>query len=166
MISPIGPVNGALPVARSKIVELRGKTCPACSNPFPLLFAQDAGGSSLWSMAFMFVPILCVFYFLIILPQQQQDKKRRGMIENLKKNDKVLTTGGIYATVISVDASHDRVVLRLDDERQVKVAFTMASVAKVLETSTDKSAEILLIRAVRPRSVHSVAVGGTSPCLS
>ncbi len=79
------------------------------------------------------LPILFVFYFLIILPQQQQEKKRRAMIEKLKKNDKVLTTGGLYATVISVDSSHDRVVLRVDDERGVKMAFTMASVARVLE---------------------------------
>jgi preprotein translocase subunit YajC len=62
------------------------------------------------------------------------------MIENLKKNDKVLTTGGIYATVISVDGSHDRVVLRVDDERGVKMTFTASSVARVLESS-DKPAE-------------------------
>ena len=33
------------------------------------------------------------------------------MMDTLKKNDKVLTTGGIYATVISVDTAHDKVVL-------------------------------------------------------
>jgi preprotein translocase subunit YajC len=106
----------------------------------PLVFAQDAGGSSVWSMLIIFLPIMFVFYFLIILPQQQQDKKRRSMVENLKKNDKVLTTGGIYATVMSIDVSHDRVVLRVDDERGVKMTFTKASVARVLESS-DKSAE-------------------------
>jgi preprotein translocase subunit YajC len=106
----------------------------------PLLFAQDAGSSSILSMVLIFLPILFVVYFLIILPQQQQDKKRRLMVENLKKNDKVLTTGGIYATVISIDGSHDRVVLRVDDERGVKMTFTKSSVARVLE-SADKPAE-------------------------
>jgi len=106
----------------------------------PLLFAQEAGGASIWSMLPFLLPIPFVFYFLIILPQQQQEKKRRSMIDNLKKNDKVLTTGGIYATVISVDSSHDRVVLRVDDERGVKMAFTSSSVARVLE-SADKPAE-------------------------
>jgi preprotein translocase subunit YajC len=107
----------------------------------PWLFAQDAGGSSFFTMLPFFLPVLVVIYFLLILPQQQQDKKRRAMIEGLKKNDKVLTTGGIYATVISVDGSHDRVVLRVDDERGVKMAFTMASVARVLEPSSEKPAE-------------------------
>jgi preprotein translocase subunit YajC len=107
----------------------------------PLLFAQDAGGPNIWSTLPFLLPILFVFYFLIIMPQQQQEKKRRSMIENLKKNDKVLTTGGIYATVISVDATHDRVVLRVDDERGVKMAFTTSSVARVIESSSDKPAE-------------------------
>ena len=38
------------------------------------------------------------------------------MIDAMKKNDKVVTTGGIYGTVISVDPTADRVVLRIDDE--------------------------------------------------
>ena len=87
------------------------------------------------------LPIPFLFYFLIILPQQQQEKKRRAMIDALKKNDKVLTTGGIYGTVISVDANNDKVVLRVDDERGVKLAFTKASVARVLEASSEKPAE-------------------------
>ena len=75
------------------------------------------------------------------MPQQQQEKKRRAMIDGLKKNDKVLTTGGIYGTVMSVDATNDKVVLRVDDERGVKMAFTKSSVARVLEPSSEKSAE-------------------------
>ena len=82
-----------------------------------------------------------LFYFLFIRPQQQQEQKRRAMIDALKKNDKVLTTGGIYGTVISVDATHDKVVLRVDDERGVKLAFTRASVARVIESSSEKAAE-------------------------
>ncbi len=105
----------------------------------PLVFAQDAANGSFWSTLVLLLPIPFLFYFLFILPQQQQEKKRRAMIDALKKNDKVLTTGGIYGTVISVDANHDKVVLRVDDERGVKLAFTRASVARVLETSSDKS---------------------------
>ena len=99
------------------------------------------------------LPILRLFYFLFIMPQQQQEKKRRAMIDALKKNDKVLTTGGIYGTVMSVDAKNDKVVLRVDDERGVKLAFTKASVARVLESSAEKSSGIHLMstpRADRP----------------
>jgi preprotein translocase subunit YajC len=107
----------------------------------PLVFAQDAANGSFWSTIVLLAPIPFLFYFLILMPQQQQEKKRRAMIDNLKKNDKVLTSGGIYGTVMSVDTSNDKVVLRVDDERGVKLAFTKASVARVLETSADKSGE-------------------------
>ena len=107
-------------------------------HDLPLMFAQDAGPASIWSTFVLLLPILCVVYFLLILPQQQQEKKRRLMIEKLKRNDKVLTTGGIYATVMSIDNTNDKVVLRVDDERGVKLAFTIASVARVLESSPDK----------------------------
>jgi preprotein translocase subunit YajC len=69
----------------------------------PLVFAQEGASGSFWSTFMLILPIPFLFYFLIIVPQRQQEKKRRGMIESMKKNDKVLTSGGIYGTVISVD---------------------------------------------------------------
>jgi len=105
---------------------------------FPHVFAQDAQNGNFWQLILPFLPIIPLFYFVFIMPQQQQEKKRRAMIDGLKKNDKVLTTGGIYGTVISVDAKNDKVVLRVDDERGVKLAFTSASVGRVLETTADK----------------------------
>jgi preprotein translocase subunit YajC len=104
----------------------------------PVLFAQDGGGASFLPTLVMAVPMVALFYFLFILPQQQQEKKRRSMIDALKKNDKVLTSGGMYGTVISIDPKNDKVVLRVDDERGVKLAFTRASVARVIEQSTEK----------------------------
>ena len=52
-------------------------------------------------MPFLGIPVM--FYLIMVRPQQQQERKRREMIDALKKNDKVLTAGGIYGTVISVD---------------------------------------------------------------
>ncbi len=107
----------------------------------PIVFAQDANGGALWSNLVVLAPIPVIFYFLFIRPQQQTEQKRRSMMDTLKKNDKVLTTGGMYATVVSVDAVHDKVVLRVDDERGVKLAFTRASVARILDPSSDKPSE-------------------------
>jgi preprotein translocase subunit YajC len=87
------------------------------------------------------LPLVFGLYFLVIRPQQQQEKKRRTMIDNLKKNDKVLTAGGIYGTVVSVDANNDRVMLRVDDERGVRMAFSKSSVSRVIEASSEKAGE-------------------------
>jgi preprotein translocase subunit YajC len=112
----------------------------------PLLFAEaapaaDAGGGNLLSnlLPFMAVPIL--FYLLIWRPKQQDDRRRQEMLRALKKNDKVLTAAGIYGTIVSVDEDQDRVVLRVDDDRGVRIAFNRASVVRILDASPDKAAE-------------------------
>jgi preprotein translocase subunit YajC len=106
-----------------------------------VLFAQDGGGGNFWSPFILILPFVLGAYILIIRPQQQQEKKRRAMIDALKKNDKVLMSCGIYGTVVSIDPGADRVVLRVDDERGVRLAFSRSSVARVMESSSEKAAE-------------------------
>lgn len=120
---------------------------PLLLAALPLVFAQNAPAPnpnatgnplSFWP----FILVLAFWgYFLLFRPQQQQEKKRREMIATLKKNDKVLTSAGIYGTVVSVDSEQDRVVLRIDDDRGVKVTFSKSAVARVLEPSQEKAAE-------------------------
>ncbi len=108
----------------------------------PPLFAQgqgDGGGAAL--LPLYILGFVAITYFLLLRPQRQQEQKRRAMIDALKKNDKVLTTGGIYGTVTSVDPASDRVVLRIDDEKGVRVTFSRSSVARVVEPSAEKPAE-------------------------
>ena len=64
------------------------------------------------------------------------------MIDALKKNDKVVTAGGIYGTVVSVDPTGDKLVVRIDDDKGVKLDHSArSSVMRVLETSSEKAAE-------------------------
>src|SRR4051812_7678803 len=121
---------------------------PSLLASLPLLFAQNApaanpnGGSS---GPMNLLPLLIVAglwgYFLLFRPQQQQEKKRREMIAGLKKNDRVMTTGGLYGTVVSVDAEQDRVVLRVDDDRGVKLTFSKSAVNRIIDTTPDKAAD-------------------------
>ncbi len=77
-----------------------------------------------------FIPligIMLVFYFLIIMPQQKQQKKHRELIENLKKNDEVITAGGVHGTIINV--KEKTFILRIDDN--VKVEIDKSAVANV-----------------------------------
>ena len=70
------------------------------------------------------LPIVPLFYFMIIRPQRAAREEAQAMIDALKKNDRVLTAAGIYGTVMSIDPEDDKVVLRIDDDRGVKVAFS------------------------------------------
>jgi preprotein translocase subunit YajC len=75
-----------------------------------------------------FVPIFLILYFLLIRPQQQRQKKLEQMLKELKKGDRVVTTGGIIGTVVGIDDG--KAVLKIADE--VKVEFTKASITQVL----------------------------------
>jgi preprotein translocase subunit YajC len=101
------------------------------------IFAQAAGNENNWTGFLILLPIPVLFYFMIWLPQQQQEKKRKAMIDALKKNDKVVTIAGIFGTVTSVDPAQDKIVLRIDDDKGVKIGVTRASVARVIEASSE-----------------------------
>ncbi|MCK9572992.1 MAG: preprotein translocase subunit YajC [Candidatus Omnitrophica bacterium] len=65
------------------------------------------------------VVIFGIFYFMLIRPQQKQQKKHKEMINNLNKNDEVVTLGGIHGTIISV--KEKTFVLRVDDNVKIEV---------------------------------------------
>ena len=126
---------------------------PLAEFPLPLslpfLLAQAAAAApgaaaeapSLSSQLMQMVPFLAVipiFYFLLIRPQQQQDRKRREMINQLKKNDKVLTAAGFYGTVVSIDPDSDRVVLKIDEDGKVRVAFARSGIVRVVTEGSEK----------------------------
>lgn len=116
---------------------------------FPWLFAQNGAGANpnpnSATGLLTFLPYIAIFglwfYLLLLRPQQKQEALRKKMIESLKKNDRVLTSSGIYGTVVSVDGDQDRVLLRVDDDRNVRIAFSRASIAKVLDVAEEKDRE-------------------------
>lgn len=75
-----------------------------------------------------FMPLILMFgiiYFLLIRPQQKKQKDHNKMISELKKNDSVITTGGIYGTIVNVkDATF---ILKVDDG--VKIEISKSAVA-------------------------------------
>jgi len=73
------------------------------------------------------VLIIAVFYFLLIRPQQKRAKEHRQMLENLKRGDRVITVGGVYGVVESVNPN--TVVLKIAEG--VKVKFSKQSVAAI-----------------------------------
>ncbi len=69
-----------------------------------------------------FVPgilIFLIFYFLLIKPQKDKQKNQKKMIDELKKNDQVVTAGGIHGTVVNVKDT--TVMVRIDDNVKVEV---------------------------------------------
>lgn len=106
-------------------------------NPIfqPSILALQAGGGltgALTGLAPMLL-IFVIFYVVLMLPMQRQRKALQQVIENLKKGDKVLTTGGLYGEVTAVEGA--TVMLRIADNVRVRVAKSAIS---GLEGESDK----------------------------
>ncbi len=80
------------------------------------------------SMIAQFVPlilIIVVFYVFLILPQQKQRKKHKEFVESLKRGDKIITSSGIYGTIVKVGEKD--FTIEIADGVQIKI--TKSSVA-------------------------------------
>ena len=76
--------------------------------------------------------IMMIWYFLIIKPQRDKQTHHKKDLEQLKKNDEVVTIGGIHATVVNI--KEKIVTLRIDDNVKIDVdKEAVASVKKKAE---------------------------------
>jgi len=101
-------------------------------NPLILLAqAPQTEGPPFWATFAPLIIIFALFYFLIILPQRRNEKRQRAdLFEKLKKNDKVLTSAGIIATVANID--DDEVTLRIDDTSNAKLKVLKSTLVRIL----------------------------------
>jgi preprotein translocase subunit YajC len=89
--------------------------------------AAAAPGGNMLTSFLPLILIFVIFYFLLIRPQQKRSKDHKQMLEALKRGDKVVTSGGIYGVVESVEPN--TVVLKIAEN--VKVKFGKAYIAAV-----------------------------------
>ena len=105
--------------------------------------AGGVGGSSLTPLLFQFGLIFLIFYFLIIRPQQKQRKSHDLALRNLKRGDRIVTTGGIIADVIHIKESvkEGKTETSMDDEVTIKSAESRliverGRIAKIISPAT------------------------------
>jgi len=77
--------------------------------------------------------IFAVFYFLLIRPQKKAQDDHKKMLETLKKNDEVITSGGIHGTIANV--KDHTVTLKVDDN--VKIEVQRSSIASIKRKSSE-----------------------------
>ena len=67
------------------------------------------GMGELFNSLFLFLPLIAIFYFLIFRPQQKQRKDLQQMLASIKQGDRIVTRGGIEATVDKVEEKRLRI---------------------------------------------------------
>ena len=101
--------------------------------------------------------LLLAFYFLLMRPQQKKDAKRREMINAVKRDDKVLTTGGIVCKVHKI-LNEKEIILEVAEG--VRMRFLKTAISEILEKSADIGADETKATAIPPsddkKSVKSV----------
>ena len=91
---------------------------------------QVGSGASGAAMLANFLPIILIFvifYFMLIRPQQKKQKEFDKMLSELKKNDEVVTNGGIHGTILNVKDP----TLTLKIEEKVKIEITKSAIGYV-----------------------------------
>ncbi len=91
-----------------------------------IAFAQQgdgapAGPASILPVLLPSVLIFAVFYFLMIRPQQKKQQEQKDMLANLKTGDQIITTGGLYGTIIKF-GEDNRVKVRIAENVTVEIA--------------------------------------------
>jgi preprotein translocase subunit YajC len=83
---------------------------------------------------------LAAFYFMVVLPQQRsmkrQQAERAEALLNMKKNDRVVTAGGIHGVVVSVNKDEKTVTIRTDESTNSRLTINSDSVTIVDLTAT------------------------------
>ncbi len=78
------------------------------------------GASSPLLQIVPFILILGIFYFIILLPTKRKQQKVKEFLDNLKVNDRIVTTGGIYGQITKL--SDQTVQLQVADKVRIEVA--------------------------------------------
>jgi preprotein translocase subunit YajC len=90
-----------------------------------LLFLQNGGSGGLLTGMLPLILIFGIFYFLLIRPQQKRQKQiqldRDAMLSALKPNDKVVTSGGIYGSIVAVRDKEDTLMLKIAQSVTIEV---------------------------------------------
>ena len=91
-----------------------------------------------FSMIFLFAFLGIMFLVLVVQPERKRQAEHRKMLESLKPNDRIVTVGGIYATVVQVPKDSDELVVRIDDNQNVRMRIRRSAVSKVIESEGKK----------------------------
>ena len=88
-------------------------------------FAQSAGGGGDLTSLLPFVLIFVVFYFFLIRPQQKRAREHREMVSQLRRGDKVITSGGLVGTVTKSVDDQETVEVEIAKDVKVNIMRTM-----------------------------------------
>jgi preprotein translocase subunit YajC len=96
-----------------------------------------AAGGGLFSMEMLLILVAATVFMMLLSRPRKADREMKERLAALKKNDRVVTIGGILGTVMSIRDDNNTVTLKIDESTNTKIQILKTSIARVL--SDDKA---------------------------
>ena len=100
-----------------------------------------AAQPSMFDSLLVFLPAMMavmLVYFIMMSRPQKKNAKTSERLKNLKKNDRVVTAGGILGTVVNIRPDSEYTTIRIDDSSNAKMQVLTVSIIRVLSDETEK----------------------------
>jgi preprotein translocase subunit YajC len=111
-----------------------------------MLLAADApkagtpGGENVPNQLFSLLPPVILvgiaFYFLVVRPQKRERERQDAVSKGFKKNDRVVTIGGIVGTIVNIEPESEVVTLRVDDN--TRMVFLRSAIQRPYATAKEE----------------------------
>ena len=122
-----GPSLAGTPAAPAPAATTTAPGAPATGTPAA---APQAPGAETLTML---IPVVIVMFVIMAFSSRKQRKQREKLLGDLRKHDRVVTTGGMIGFVAEVKP--DVVVLKLEEGRDTRVTFTRDAIAAILKAA-------------------------------
>jgi preprotein translocase subunit YajC len=105
-----------------------------------ILFAQDDPQQPGFFPPMILVSVVGIMFLYMFLVQRPNLKReqvaRDNLLKNLKKNDRIVTSGGIYGVVTNVQLDADEITIRVDETTSTKIKITRSAVQRVVSSDS------------------------------
>lgn len=116
---------------------------------WPVLLAQEAAPDEepdffvrlISNQLILPIGLLLIFYLTFIGPERRRKAEEAKMMSALKKNDRVVTVGGIHGTIVAAGTDNDVVTLRIDEGSNTRIKVNRSAIAKIVSAEKEKEKE-------------------------
>lgn len=89
-----------------------------------------------WPLMILFGLMFVIMYFLILRPQRKKEQERKAMLSRIRKNDRIVTTGGIHGMVVAI--KENDLLVRVDDAKDVKLRIDKSAISTLIESKEEE----------------------------
>jgi preprotein translocase YajC subunit len=122
--------NEALPGITSKPANSEDEATTTVPSDPNAVVTRTREQNPLGSWVWIYIALMLVMVFVFFRGPQKQKQERKKIVQSLQKNDRVLTIGGIFGTV--VDIKGDEITLKVDESNNTKIKIASSAIGKNL----------------------------------